>query len=191
MTQEQAAQVIQGLASVPLGTVAPDQSPSPDLLLTYRNFGDVDFWGADLAMQFLASERLSFRGSYSFVSEDCFLFSGSGAGGDEACSSALDIALNAPKNKGSVSARFDDIRSGFAAEGRLRFTAGFPMNSGVFVGRVDGYTVFDANLNYRLAALPGASVSLAATNLFDTAHRQFIGAPELGRLVLLRMQYEF
>lgn len=191
VTQQQAAQIIQGLASVPLGTVAPDQLESSDLILTYRNFGDVDFWGADLAAQYLASERLSFRGSYSFVSEDCFLFSDSGAAGEEACSSALDIALNAPKNKGSVSARFDDVRSGFGAEGRVRFTSGFPMNSGVFVGRVEGYTVFDANLNYRLSQLPGASVSLAATNLFDTAHRQFIGAPELGRLLLLRLQYDF
>lgn len=191
VTQQQAAQIIQGLASVPLGTVAPDQLSTPDLILTYRNFGDVDFWGADLAAQFLASERLSLRGSYSFVSEDCFLFSGTGPAGEDVCSSALDIALNAPKNKGSVSARFDDIRSGFAAEGRVRFTAGFPMNSGVFVGRVEGHTVFDANVNYRIAPLPGAAVSLAATNLFGTKHRQFIGAPELGRLLLLRLTYDF
>jgi outer membrane receptor for ferrienterochelin and colicins len=191
VTQQQAAQIIQGLASVPLGTVAPDQNATPDLILTYRNFGDVDFWGADLAAQFLAGERLSLRGSYSFVSEDCFLFSGSGAAGEDVCSSALDIALNAPKNKGSVSVRFDDVRRGFSTEGRVRFTSGFPMNSGVFVGRVEGYTVFDGSVNYRIPPVPGASVSLAATNLFNTSHRQFIGAPELGRLLLLRLQYDF
>lgn len=191
VTQQQAAQIIQGLASVPLGTVAPDQSETPDLILTYRNFGDVNFWGADLAGQFLLSDQLSFRGSYSFVSEDCFLFSeGGGADADE-CSSALDIALNAPRNKGSASARFSDLTRGFTAEGRVRFTSGFPMNSGVFVGTIEGYEVFDLNLSYRLSMFPGASASVSGTNIFNNAHRQFIGAPELGRLFLVRLQYDF
>jgi len=191
VSQQQAAQIIQGLASVPLGTVAPDQSPTPDLILTYRNFGDVNFWGADLAGQFLLSDRLSLRGSYSFVSEDCFLFSeGGGADADE-CSSALDIALNAPRNKGSASARFNDLTRGFSAEGRVRFTSGFPMNSGVFVGTVQKYEVFDLNLSYRLPMFPGASTSVSGTNIFNQAHRQFIGAPELGRLLLVRLQYDF
>src|SRR5690606_24463619 len=47
-----AAQIGAGLgetvAPVPLGTVAPDQRESPDLVLTYRNFGDVDLYGVDL-----------------------------------------------------------------------------------------------------------------------------------------------
>lgn len=191
VTQEQATAVIQGLAQVPLGTVAPDQSTTSDLLLTYRNFGDVDFWGADVAAQFLVSDRVSLRGTYSHVSEDCFLFSGQGGADGEECRSALDIALNAPKNKGSASARFNDVARGFSAEGRVRFTAGFPMNSGVFVGTVEGYEVFDVNLSYRIPTLPGATASISGTNVFDQAHRQFIGAPELGRLFLVRLQYDF
>lgn len=176
------------LASLPIGTVAPDQNALPDLVLTYRNFGDVEFWGTDLAAQLLVSDRLSLRGTYSFVSEDCFLFS---AGSADECSSALDIALNAPKHKGSVSARFNDVRSGLTAEGRVRFTSGFPMNSGVFVGKVEGYTVLDANVGYRLGFLPGATLSLSSTNLLNNEHRQFIGAPLLGRHTMLRLRYDF
>ncbi len=189
VTQQEAAQIIAGIAMVPVGTVAPDQNGNPDLILTYRNFGDVDLWGADLSFQFLATDALSFSGSYSRVSDECFRFSEGTSDAD--CTSPLDIALNAPKNKGSLGVRWEDKLLGISAEGRVRFSESFPMNSGVYTGTVDGYTVVDANVGYRFRALAGASVSLTATNLFDDVHREFVGAPRLGRLLLLRMQYAF
>ncbi len=175
-----------GLAQVPVGTVAPDQRSDPDLILTYRNFGDVDYWGADLAAQFLVDDELSFRAAGSYVSEECFDFNDDGS-----CSSAVDIALNAPQVKGSFSARWNDLQSGIALEGRVRYSDGFPMNSGVYVGELDSYTVFDANLSYKLPVFSGATFSVTGTNLFNNLHREFIGAPELGRLLMFRMQYEF
>jgi outer membrane receptor for ferrienterochelin and colicins len=193
VSQEQAAQIIQGFAQLPVGTVAPDQLDSSDLMLTYRNFGDVDLWGADFAFQFLATNRVSLTGSYSHVSDECFRL-GEDAGAqptEEDCDSPLDIALNAPRNKGSLGLRWEDKISGITAEGRVRFTDSFPMNSGVYTGTVDRYTVFDANVAYRFRNIPGATVSLTATNLFDDRHQEFVGAPEIGRLLLVRLQYQF
>ncbi len=191
-TQMQATvtELTSNLAQVPIGTVAPDQrkdsgSPS-DLILTYRNFGDVDFWGADLAAQVFLSDRFSLRGAASWVSEECFDFNDDGS-----CSSALDVALNAPSRKGNVSARWHDAGTGVTLEGRVRYSDSFPMNSGVYIGDVDSYTVFDANLAYRVPALAGATLSLTANNVFNNLHREFIGAPELGRLLMLRLQYGF
>ncbi|MFN2383946.1 MAG: TonB-dependent receptor domain-containing protein [Gemmatimonadota bacterium] len=186
LTAQQLAGLIQQitgeLARVPIGTIAPDQNPNSDLLLAYRNFGDVELWGADLAAQVLVTDAFSLLGSFSFVNEECFDFSGDGE-----CGSALDIALNAPKTKGSLTARWDDPRRGFTTEGRVRFTSSFPMNSGVYIGEVDGYTVLDANLGYRLPWVAGTSVTLTATNVLNKEHREFVGAPELGRLVVLRL----
>lgn len=190
VSQEQATQIIQGFAQVPVGTVSPDQLGTPELMLTYRNFGDVDLWGFDLAFQLLATDRLSFTGSYSHVSDECFRTGGGGASAG-ACDDPLDIALNAPTSKGSLGVRWDDKVRGLALEGRARFSGEFPMNSGVYTGRVDGYGVFDANAAYRLPQLPGATLSLTATNLFDNVHQEFVGAPALGRLLLVRLQYEF
>ena len=65
------------------------------------------------------------------------------------------------------------------------------MNSGVFVGEVPAYTVMDLTAGYRLPMDPRAQLTLSATNLFDNVHREFIGAPETGRLLLLRLQYSF
>jgi iron complex outermembrane receptor protein len=36
----------------------------------------------------------------------------------------------------------------------------------------------------------GASLSLTAYNLLDKMHREFVGAPEIGRLVLARLTYQ-
>lgn len=191
VTQEQATQIIQGFAQLPVGTVVPDQLDSPDLMLTYRNFGDVDLWGLDLAFQLLATDRLSLTGSYSRVSKECFRTGGGGGSVGDDCDDPLDIALNAPRNKGSLGLRWDDKVRGLTLEGRARVTGSFPMNSGVYTGTVDGYGVFDANVAYRLNALPGATLSVTATNLFDDVHREFVGAPALGRLVLVRLQYTF
>ncbi|MGI9627228.1 MAG: TonB-dependent receptor domain-containing protein [Longimicrobiales bacterium] len=186
VTPEEAAAIIEGLAGVPLGTVVPDQVDTPDLVLTYRNFGDVDFWGADLSAQILVSDRVRLNGSYSFVSEECFDFNEDGS-----CQSADDIALNAPTNKGSLGLSFDDQSSGFSAQGRFRSTGGFPTNSGVYVGDIESYTVVDAGLGYRLPFQPSTRVSLNVTNLLNNEHREFIGAPEIGRLLLFRVQYDF
>jgi iron complex outermembrane receptor protein len=186
VTQQQAADIITGLSRIPVGTVAPDQAPGTDLILTYRNFGDVDLLGADASFEFLATDRLSLTSSVSIVDEDCFDFND-----DDSCSSAQDIALNAPKLKGSAGARWTDAVKGYSLDGRVRFTDGFPVNSGVYVGELEAYTVVDANVSYHLPWVPGATATLTVSNVLDNMHREFIGAPELGRLAILRLMYQF
>jgi iron complex outermembrane receptor protein len=63
------------------------------------------------------------------------------------------------------------------------------MNSGVYVGDVESYTVVDANVGYRLPWIAGTAVQLQVYNLFDEDHREFVGAPEIGRLALVRVVY--
>jgi iron complex outermembrane receptor protein len=186
VTPAQLEQIITGLASVPVGTVAPDQLGSSDILLTYRNFGDVDFWGSDIAFQYLATNQLSFSGSFSYVSEECFDFDNDGL-----CTSANDVSLNAPQYKGSLGARWSDRVSGLTLEGRGRYVDEFVMNSGVYIGTVESYTVFDANIGYQLPFAPQATVTLTGTNIFDNVRQEFVGAPEIGRLLLARLTWAF
>ena len=186
VTLEQIRPIVEGVAQLPLGTVVPDQVDSPDLLVTYRNFGEVDFWGADLSAQILASDRMRINANYSFQSDECFDFNEDGD-----CTSSADIALNAPNHKGSVGFVFDDRTAGFSFGGRMRMTTAFPMNSGVYIGDVDGYSVIDASIGYRLPFQPGTHVSLTANNILNNMHREFVGAPEIGRLLVARVRYDF
>jgi outer membrane receptor protein involved in Fe transport len=65
------------------------------------------------------------------------------------------------------------------------------MNSGYYVGQVDAYTVLDFNVDVRVPRIAGATVGLSGTNILDNRHNQFVGAPELGALWLIRVGYAF
>ncbi len=186
ITEAIANEIVANLTAVPIGTVVPDQSEDHHLMVTYRNFGEVDYWGADLAAQILVSDRLRFDANYSFQSNDCF-----DDNNDGDCGGLHDIALNAPRHKGSAGFTFDDRSSGFTLQARARMTDRFPMNSGVYIGDVEGYVVVDAAIGYELPFRRGTRVSLTANNVLNNVHREFFGAPEIGRLLLLRLQADF
>ena len=173
------------IAALPLGTLATDQSSSHDLLLTYRNFGEVWYTGADLALEVLLSDQLSLNGNFSWKSAECFNST------DDDCDDIEDVALNAPSHNGSLGLTYANQASGFSAQGRMRMTAGFPVNSGVYIGTIDGYRVVDASLSYRLPFQSGTTVSLTANNLFDSNHTEFVGAAPLGRFVMFRVRHDF
>jgi iron complex outermembrane receptor protein len=176
-----------GLAKVPVGTISPDHpltnAPGPDIIVTYRNYGKLDVWGSDFGGEVLLTDRVSVLGSYSWVNRD--LFPRSEVGG------LSDVTLNAPANKASLIARYRDQRRSHGAELRTRYVAGFPVQSGVYSGEVDTYTLLDANLDFALPRVPGAQLSITGTNLLNTLHREFVGVPEIGRLVLTQLRFSF
>lgn len=173
------------IAGLPLGTLATDQSGSHDLLLTYRNFGDVWYSGADLALEVLLSDQLSLNGNFSWKSAECFNST------DDDCNDIEDVALNAPSHNGSLGFTYANQGSGFSAQGRVRMTAGFPINSGTYIGVIDGYQVMDASVSYQLPFQPGTTLSVTANNLFDSNHTEFVGAAPLGRFVMFRVRHDF
>ena len=185
ITEAQIAEVIGLVAAAPLGTVVPDQVGSHDLLLTYRNFGEVTYWGSDLALEVLLTDQLSLTGNFSLKSAECF------NSDDDDCEDIEDVALNAPSHNGSFGLAYADQATGFSAQGRLRMTAGFPVNSGTYIGEIDAYRVVDASLSYRLPFQPGTTLSVTANNLLDSNHKEFIGAAPLGRFVMFRVRHDF
>lgn len=189
--QALATQAAQGLAQIPAGVVAsPDVTTGgADLLVTYRNFGDIDLWGSDISATALFGD-FTLGVSASLVSDDNFMTEGQ------------IITLNAPERKGSATLGYRNQDIGLTAEGRVRYSSGFPVNSGVFVGLqcivpgnttpcVQDYTLADVTLGYTVPQIPGASVQLTVQNLFDKEYQSFIGVPEVGRLALLRLKYDF
>ena len=178
---------------VPLGTVVPNSplTQSSDMFLTYRNFGDVELWGADLSFDYLVTDTWSFGGMYSWVNKDYF--------SRALTKGPTDIALNAPANKAAAYGRFRQGATGFMAEARVRYVAGFPINSGVYVTplaadggsreSINDYTLVDTQIGYQFKW--GMMATLNVQNLLNKNYQTFVGLPQLGRLIMTRLTYTF
>ena len=168
---------------IALGTISPDGplAGSPDLLLTYRNFGALDRWGIDGAGELVLSDLVSLNGTWSWTTKN--LFPRTEVGG------WADVALNAPKRKGSLGVHLRDSQRGLSASATGRYVEGFPMSSGAFSGFVRSYATADVGAAYRFGRDRGALLSASIQNLFDDRHREFVGAPQLGRTAMLQLQY--
>lgn len=183
LDDDQLAGLGAALARIPVGTVTPREHPAPDdpagIVLTYRNFGDISYWGSDFSATLIASDRMTLSTSYSFLSENFF----------EGVDGVSDVPLNAPRHKAAVSGRYTEDRLGFGAEIRVRHVGAFHMSSGVFVGDIPSYTLVDASATYSLPFVPHVELALDGRNLFDDRHQESPGAPFLGRLVMARVRW--
>ena len=187
---------------VPLATVVPHNAAvtnRADIFLTYRNFGEVDLLGTDLAIDYILNDYFSIAGTMSLTNKDYYTRDEVRKSGE--AEGFSDIALNAPKAKGSVTGRFRNERSGWSAETRYRAVKGFPINSGVWStgGNPDGsretipsYGVLDAQVSYRVPmGRQSMLLTLSANNLLDKPYQSFTGVPNLGRTVISRVSYTF
>lgn len=178
LAEAMAAQIAENLADLPIGLISPQEVQNgTDIIITYRNFGDVSVTGVDLSFTYNLNKNWNFTGNYSYISKDFF----------ESDEGRFDIALNAPKHKFGAMINYRNLKMGFDGNLRLRFIDGFPVNSGIFVGEVDRYTVIDLNANYKLPFSRNTRLTLTVQNLTNNRHKEFVGVPEIGRLAWVRL----
>lgn len=168
---------------IPLATVGPTGLfAGSDILLSYRNIGDVRLWGTDLSAEFSASDRVTFTGAYSWVNKNFFPAPDPGS---------ADLSTNAPRNKALGSVRYREPARDASAEVRVRHVGAFHMVDGILIGDVASFTVADVECGVAVPGLSGARFTLTVQNITDARHAEFFGHPVLGRLVLTRLQYRF
>ncbi len=180
-------------AATPYGVVEPEQNVgraeggAPEVLLTYLNFGEVDYFGADIAAEWRPTDALSLFGSYSWISSVFF-----DEGDLEESGSGRVIAANAPRNKFAAGFFYRSPSSGISVNAAARYTGDFAVRSGVFQGDVESYLIFDVGAGYDFgSSVPGLRVDVLAQNVLDNQHREYIGAPRIGRLATARAVYSF
>jgi outer membrane receptor for ferrienterochelin and colicins len=177
-----ASQLGTELARLPLGTVSPVEARDPtDILVAARQSGPGTYWGADISVEVALAPGASVRGAYSWISRE--LFRNALAPGD--------VALNVPRHRGALGLRLEWPAAGMGTELRARAQNAFPVISGEYSGVVPGFAELDATVTWRLPWARHISISLAALNLFDREHREFVGAPLIRRLLLTRVRAAF
>jgi iron complex outermembrane receptor protein len=194
LSQEQAIELLVGtFGSTPSGVVQPDQEVLPGGgsdtevggFLSYRNFGQVSYFGTDISLTLQATDELSIFANTSILSDDFF----DNEELDET-NTSLSLALNAPafKAKGGYDYRFEN---GFSFGMTANYVEGFPVETGPYVGEVESYFLLDARVGYKLQSVPGLSINVTGKNILNNEHREFAGAPELGAAIFGRMTYSF
>ena len=184
-----------GLAAVPVGVVSSSQvnASGAQLLATYTNVNEtLEVSGVDLGAQYLLTDNWSVAVTGSLVTDDYF------------DTSVGIVTLNAPKKKGSLGVEYRPVTGNFNAEVRARYNDDFPVKSGVYEATaclenspagalpcVESFTLLDLNVGYSLPQFEGASIQLSVQNILDEEYRSFPGTPNIGRLALLRLRYEF
>ncbi len=172
----------EGYAQIPLGTAAVAGVTDPTaILFAPRNFGEVNLWGSDVAIEFRPNPLWTFYGTTSFVSQNIF----------KKVDGIADVPLNAPQYKASLAASYNDEQSGLNFGIRWRWTDSFEMVSGIFNGIVQPYNLIDLNAGCDIPSVKGLKAILAINNALDFMHQEFIGAPYIGRMTTLRATYSF
>ncbi|UCC79688.1 MAG: TonB-dependent receptor, partial [Candidatus Zixiibacteriota bacterium] len=170
-----------GTAQIPFGTVTPIEAYDPeDILVTFRNFGNVSLYGLDLSINFDLDRNWSLGGNYSYISRNIF---------KKSESRIHDIFLNSPRNKAAVYVQYKNERTSFGSHTRGRYIDAFDMYSPFEGTRVNSYFIIDQHLMYSVAH--NTRLILTVKNIFNNKHIEFIGAPKLGRLTILRLVHSF
>ena len=193
LTAEQAAQLLVDVAgsslpspSTPIAIVQPNENNPgvgevPEIMLAYPNFGSIQYYGADISLQVLASRSLSLFGNLSWVSDDFFDHTELNEDNEDQV-----LALNAPSLKFKLGGQYEH-RSGFSVNASGRYIDGFRMLSGPYDGNVPSYFVLDVGAGYEIN--PALRVDLSINNATDSNHREFVGSPRLGRIASARLTY--
>ncbi len=154
----------------------------PELMLTYPIFGSIQYFGMDVSTQILASDQLTFFGNASWISDDHFDHTELGEKSED-----LELALNAPGFKFKLGGQYQRS-NGLSLRISGRFMKGFPVIAGQYIGEVEDYTIVDVGVGYSIQKA-GIRAGLGINNLFNSNHREFVGAPRLGRVASFSLTY--
>ena len=178
---ELVAAYTKGGAGLPFGVYAPTEQLDPNaVLITYRNFGEVTYYGADLAASYHINHHWNIGGTYSYVSKNFFA---------KSATQVHDIYLNAPKNKFGAYLKYSNPERNINSQLRFRWVEGFDMASPFFGTTVQEYTLVD--FNFGVDIVRNTHLALSVQNVFDNKHTEFVGGAELGRLAILRLTQNF
>lgn len=170
----------QAVSNLPIGTVTLQQANGPEMLLVSRNIGDVSVYGLEAGLTAYLSKNINLSGYYSWVDKDSIPLPGASYG---------FVALNAPKHRFSVGGSYKIEQIGLTLGARFNWQAGFPVNSGNFVGRVEPYHEMDVDLAWSPVFRENLQLTLSLSNVYNHVHQHFVGSPEIGMMAMFKASY--
>jgi outer membrane receptor for ferrienterochelin and colicins len=154
-----------------------DGNPRREVTLTYLNFGKQTVNGLDVTANTYLTPGIGASVGLSLIEA-----------GTLKGSTGFEQPFNTPEAIYTLGLSTRDlVATGVTADLALRHVTEFDFASGVYVGTVPAYSVVDLNLAYDRGHDVG--VRLTAKNLLGNRHREFVGGPKIGRMIVTRLDY--
>jgi outer membrane receptor protein involved in Fe transport len=167
--------------------VETDQAPDngePNVMLGYKNYGKVNYWGFEGGLKWRATDNLTLYGNYSTVSQTVFEKDDLGSETETG-----SYHLNHSKHRVKAGFAFDNGRKWNMGVG-YKYDGGFEASMGNFYsGTVESRNIVDANLGYDINAKTKLSMNIV--NLMDEAYSMLPNMPTLGRQVMFSLKRDF
>jgi iron complex outermembrane receptor protein len=170
-----------------IGVVETDQAPDngePNIMLGYKNYGKVNYWGFESGLKWRATDNLTLHANYSTVSQTVFEKDDLGS-----LTETGSWHLNHSKHRVKAGFAYDNGRKwnlGVA----YKYDGGFEASMGNFYsGTVESRNIVDANLGYDVNTK--TKVSMNIVNLMDEAYSMLPNMPTLGRQGMFSLKRDF
>lgn len=169
------------------GTIESQRVPQNDgvthIPAGYRKYDDAtrSHWGADLALEYFATNELSIWGNASWLSQNEWI---PGESNDDGL--PFYTALNAPQFKYRLGLKYAAEK----VQGSITFQHDdeFESDQGFFSGTVLEKNLVDMNIGYVFNEK--LRVDLTGSNIFNFEYRAFPGMPVIGRRILAKVTFD-
>ena len=181
---ELAAAIAGGVAQLPTGSIAPEQSPyGANIVVGYRQLTeDLKLNGMEATLNYFPSNDWNFYMNMSTLSESTI---------DAADKNGriTTVNMNTPKFKMGAGMQYAGEGVSYGMSLRYQdsyFADGFASTS----GQIPSFYTLGVNGKWNVDAVPGMSVGLSIDNITDVVHKETFLGPEMGRFTTLSVGYD-
>ena len=181
---ELAAAIAGGVAQLPTGSIAPEQSPyGANIVVGYRQLTeDLKLNGMEATLNYFPSNDWNFYMNMSTLSESTI---------DAADKNGriTTVNMNTPKFKMGAGMQYAGEGVSYGMSLRYQdsyFADGFASTS----GQIPSFYTLGVNGKWNVDSVPGMSVGLSIDNITDVVHKETFLGPEMGRFTTLSVGYD-
>jgi len=163
-----------------------DEKNKPEIMLSFVNFGQVDYYGVDVGIKYILSKHIFGFMNLSWISDDYF---SDKELGEEGTGQAL--SMNGPKLKYAFGLNYSSQRM-LTLSLAYRYKDKFETLAGLFTGPVPESHIIDLGLGLDLKKyVEGLQLNITAQNVVGEKYRSWYGTPSIGRMIMGRLIYSF
>ena len=181
---ELAAAIAGGVAMLPTGSIAPEQSPyGANIVVGYKQLTeDLKLNGLEATLNYFPSNDWNFYMNMSTLSESTI-------DAEDQNGRISTVNMNTPKFKMGAGMQFTGEGTSYGMSLRYQdsyFADGFASTS----GQIPSFYTLGVNGKWNVDSVPGMSVGLSIDNITDVVHKETFLGPEMGRFTTLSVGYD-